>query len=461
MASRNKKVTRYRKPLNINIGIIIFGIIFVYVLISIILYVFNPKISIYEVNSGSLATNNTYQGLILRKETKVTADKAGYVNFYAREGEKIGVGQTVYTIDETGKLAEVLADSTNSESTLSDDDINSLKTDISSFANNFNANNFSDVYNFKYDIENTVLELVNLNLLNSISDLSSENAGVFTAYNAPAEGLVVYSNDGYEEVTADTLTEDMMNYDNYKKTTLKTSDLVNAGDFVYKIITDEAWSIIIPLDEQKATEYADKTTMKIKFKKDGVTANTNFSIIRINSKPYAKLDLSNSCIRYATDRFVDIELMVSNVEGLKIPTSSVIEKDFYTIPLEYATQGGDNNNIGFILEAYDENGKAIQQFVTPTIYFSNDTDYYVDTHDFDVGSYIIKTNSTDRYQIGKTAKLTGVYNINKGYAVFKQINPLYQNEEYYIVEQGTTYGIAVYDHIVLNGKAVEEDDIIY
>lgn len=461
MASRNNKVAKYRKPLNINIGVIIFGIIFIYVLISIVLYVVKPQISVYEVNKGSLATNNTYQGFILRKETKVTAEKAGYINFYAREGEKIGAGQTVYTIDETGKLAEILSDSTNSESTLSDDDINSLKTEISSFSNDFDTNNFSDVYNFKSDIGNTVLELVNVNLLNSISDLNSENAGVFTTYNAPIEGLVVYSTDGYEEVTADTMTEDILNYDNYKKNVMKTSDLVNAGDVVFKLITDEAWSIIIPLEEQTATDYADKETMRIKFKKDNVIANTKFSIIRINSKPYAILDLTNSCIRYATDRFIDIELMVSNVEGLKIPVSSVIEKDFYTIPIEYATQGADSNNIGFILESYDENGKAEQKVIEPTIYFSNETDYYIDTHEFEIGSYIIKTNSTDRYQIGKTAKLTGVYNINKGYAVFKQINSLYQNEEYYIIEEGTTYGIAVYDHIVLDGKAVKENDIIY
>lgn len=461
MASRNNKVTKYRKPLNINIGIIIFGIIFIYIIISIISYIFSSKISVYEVNKGSLATNNTYQGFIIRSETNVTADKAGYVNFYAREGEKIGAGQTVYTIDETGKLAEILSDSTNSESTLSDDDINSLKSEILNFKKDFNTNNFKEVYNFKYDIENKVLELVNLNLLSSITDLNSADAGIFTTYHAPIEGLVVYSSDGYEEVTADTLTEDMMNYDNYKKTMLKTSDLVNPGDFVYKIISDEAWSMIIPLDEQKATEYADKETMKIKFKKDGIVAKARFSIIRINSKPYAKLDLSNSCIRYATDRFVDIELMVDNIKGLKIPVSSVIEKEFYTIPLEYATQGGDSKNISFILEAYDENGKAVQQVISPTIYYSNDTDYYVDTHEFEVGSYIIKTDSTDRYPIGKTAKLTGVYNINKGYAVFKQINSLYQNEEYYIVEEGTTYGVAVYDHIVLNAKAVKENDIIY
>ncbi|MFA9377182.1 MAG: HlyD family efflux transporter periplasmic adaptor subunit [Lachnotalea sp.] len=461
MASRNKKVAKYRKPLNINIGMIVFGIIFIYVLFYIIMYIMNPHISVYEVNKGSLATNNTYQGFIIRTETKVTADQAGYVNFYAREGEKIGDGQTVYTLDETGKLAEMLSDATNSESTLSEDDINTLKVEISSFSNDFNTNSYSDVYNFKSDIQNKVLELVNVNLINSLANLDSADAGAFTTCSAPAEGLVIYSTDGYEEVTADTLTEDILNYANYQKNSIKTSDLVNQGDFVYKLITDEAWSIIVPLDEQKAADYADKTTMKIKFKKDGVTANTKFSIIIINNKPYAKLDLTNSCIRYATDRFIDVEFMVSNVEGLKIPTSSVIEKEFYTIPVEYATQGTNGSDIGFILESYDENGTAVQKVVEPTIYFSNDEDYYVETHEFEVGNYIIKTDSNDRYPIGKTAKLTGVYNINKGYAVFKQINELYQNEEYYIVEEGTTYGIAVYDHIVLNGKAVKEDDIIY
>lgn len=253
----------------------------------------------------------------------------------------------------------------------------------------------------------------------------------------------------------------MLNYENYKKTPVKTSDLVNSGDVVYKLITDEAWSIIIPLDEAKATEYADRETMRIKFKKDGVKANAGFSIIHINSKPYAKLDLTSSAIRYATDRFIDVELMVSNVEGLKIPLSAIIEKDFYTIPVEYATQGGDNKNIGFLLETFDENGKSTTQFVQPNIYYSTDEDYYVEKHEFETGNYIVKTDSTDRYPIGKTDKLTGVYSINKGYAQFKQIDILFQNEEYYIVEEGTTYGIAVFDHIVLDGKAVEEDDIIY
>ena len=53
-----------------------------------------------------------------------------------------------------------------------------------------------------------------------------------------------------------------------------------------------------------------------------------------------------------------------------------------------------------------------------------------------------------------------MYNINKGYADFKQINILYQNEEYSIVKSNTQYGLNVYDYIVLDAASVEEDEII-
>ena len=56
--------------------------------------------------------------------------------------------------------------------------------------------------------------------------------------------------------------------------------------------------------------------------------------------------------------------------------------------------------------------------------------------------------------------IQGVYNINKGYAVFKQINILYQNEDYAIISTGTTYGLSLYDHIVLQGDLVKENQII-
>ena len=43
--------------------------------------------------------------------------------------------------------------------------------------------------------------------------------------------------------------------------------------------------------------------------------------------------------------------------------------------------------------------------------------------------------------MSKRATLIGVYNMNKGYADFKQINIMYQNDEYSIVEANTRYGL--------------------
>ena len=57
--SRNK-ITKYRKPLNVNIGMIIFSVIFFYVVISVIMYFQTSHIVRYEVEEGSLATNNIY-----------------------------------------------------------------------------------------------------------------------------------------------------------------------------------------------------------------------------------------------------------------------------------------------------------------------------------------------------------------------------------------------------------------
>ena len=43
------------------------------------------------------------------------------------------------------------------------------------------------------------------------------------------------------------------------------------------------------------------------------------------------------------------------------------------------------------------------------------------------------------------------YNINQGYAVFRQIEILDQNEEYCIVDQGTSYGLRAFDYIARDG----------
>ena len=55
--------------------------------------------------------------------------------------------------------------------------------------------------------------------------------------------------------------------------------------------------------------------------------------------------------------------------------------------------------------------------VPATIYYSDEESCYIDMGEEEgihAGDYLIKPGSQDRYQVGQTGSLQGVYNINKG-----------------------------------------------
>ena len=63
-------------------------------------------------------------------------------------------------------------------------------------------------------------------------------------------------------------------------------------------------------------------------------------------------------------------------------------------------------------------------------------------------------------EIREKGSLVGVYNKNKGYAEFKQIQILYQNEEYSIIKSNTEFGLIEYDYIVLEAETVNDDELL-
>lgn len=457
-----EKITKYRKPININLGLIIFGVLFVYIVIIVVSYFRSEHITPYEVTLGSLAVNNTYVGVALREETVIPSDYSGYVNYYARENEKIANGSMVYTVDTTGKLSEMVNENTGDGSSLTDEDLSELKTEISDFSTSFQPRDFSNTYDFKFNIEGTVLKLANYKVLSSIDSLASSNLSDSINFGyTPQSGVIVYSTDGYETLTPETLTPELMDPANYAKSQFHSNDLIAQGDPAYKLITNENWSIIIAIDEERAQELAEESYINVRFLKNNYTSWAAVSILRQNGGVYAKLDFNNSMITFATDRMIEVELLANSDEGLKIPNSSIVERAFYLIPTQYLTKGGNTGADGFIRETYLEDGTVSTEFVEATIYNSTDTEYYVDESVFNIGDYIVMPESGEKYPISKQATLIGVYNINKGYADFKQITILYQNEEYAIVKSNTEYGLSVYDHIVLKGDTVNENDFIY
>ena len=96
---KNKNVVKYRKPMNFNIGVIIFVIIFIYLVFNVFSYLTETHISVYEVEQGTIAVNNVYNGLILRDEKIINSDYSGAVNYYVKEGSKVAYGDLVCSVD--------------------------------------------------------------------------------------------------------------------------------------------------------------------------------------------------------------------------------------------------------------------------------------------------------------------------------------------------------------------------
>ena len=186
------KRKKYRKPLNFNIGMVIFVVIGAYIVYCLVAYLRSNPVAGYEVKVGSLSSPSTYEGLIIRQEEVITSANAGYVNYYAREGEKMAYGDLVYSVDGSGELAELLKSAGDGQNSMSDEDFHQIRDEIVSFAKDFNNKKFYPVYDFKYNLQGTTLKLSNLNVLNSIDYINTGRLGNSVQMNnAPKSGYVV------------------------------------------------------------------------------------------------------------------------------------------------------------------------------------------------------------------------------------------------------------------------------
>lgn len=462
MANNRTNIRKYRKPF-MNIGMIIFGVIFIYVIICIILYFQTSHVVRYEVKEGSLAMDNTYRGVIIRDELVVYAQTTGYVNYYAREGGRVAKNALVYVVDENGKLNEDLLSLSLEENSLSDRELADLRSQIIDFTHSFDSMHYDSAYDYKFSFKNTILKIANANMLDSISQSGVSGGNVNYAY-APVTGIVSYWTDGYEGLTASDVTAELFEKEkNYAKKQFLSNSLMETGEAVYKICTSEKWSLVIPVDASRGAKLLEAGNVKVRFLKNQYESWGEVKLLtNTDGNTYLQLDFNNSMITFINDRFLEIELIVEDETGLKIPVSAIVQKEFFLIPEAFLVQSGNSGDGSIMRQCYLEDGTISSELLNVSVYNfdSESKEYYLDSSILNAGDILYKLDGQETYVVSKRATLIGVYNMNKGYADFKQINILYQNDEYAIVKSNTKYGLNVYDYIVLDAKTVSDDQFI-
>lgn len=457
MASR--KVVPMKKRFRPNLALFIFLLIIIYIVILTWGYLTEEHISIYEVNTTQISDDSPLYGFILRSEEVVSTDREGYINYYNAEGNRVATGDVVYTLDTNGEVSGMLEQL--QETKKNTESITAMREVISSFQNNFSLSSYSQIENLRYDINNVYFEKTNGNLYSDVNK-ALKSAGQdksFTKYTAPKNGVISYSIDGFESMKKNDITPEIL--DQYAQSTrqqIKTADMLPSGSPVYKLVTDNTWSLTAHLNNDYYERLKESDSVRVTINKDGISFNASVELWDQGDIHFVTLTTSRYMERYINDRFLQFEFNLKTAEGLKIPNSSILKKDYYTLPADVITKGDEGN--GIIKQVRTEEGKVTKQFTGLGNYFFIQDKYYVDSNVVTGGDVLMNHKSGEDYIVSSKEPLQGVYCVNEGYCEFRPIDILYQNKEYTIVSDMTSGGLSAFDHIVVEPSALNDDDFI-
>ena len=139
-------------------GIAVFLTLLILLYLGILVWNYFTKnhISIYEVNTSEISDDSPTYAYVFRSEEVVTTDDAGYINYYIPEGSRIGKGDVVYTLDDDDSLRTMLTTLRNEKAGLTQ--IAPIREQIDTFHNSFSLSNYTQLSDFHFSINNTILE---------------------------------------------------------------------------------------------------------------------------------------------------------------------------------------------------------------------------------------------------------------------------------------------------------------
>ncbi len=459
-----KRKKKQPQPIKISFGFIIFGFIFIYMLVRILISFHDRELSIFQVEESSYDSDFTKTGLALRQEVFDYCSKSGYVCYYIRDGEKVAKGSSVYSIDETGSMYDAIYDLQNKqENLLTEKDYNDISNQIEIFMAGFSASDFSEVYEFKYSLDNKVLELYEELALEQLTENSSFDS-TFTASKASNSGIVTYYKDGFENYDINNLSSDAFDKTAYNRETLKTGDIVTAGSAVYKLVDSDSWKIAVELTKEEYDKITESDRVRFMINDSGKVISEDYETQEKGDSRFIIISMDRYMAEYVSERYLDITFVFSDTKGLKIPNSAIVEKEVYMIPKSFLTGGsGSDSEIYFNQLVLTETGETSVVQIAPTIFFTDDQFCYVNPTGVDEDAVLVQNDTGKNFSVATAGRynLKGVYCVTQGTAIFRQVQIMISGDDYSIIEPNTSYGISAYDRIVLDGTTVTENQIIY
>lgn len=459
-------MTEKKKPrIHWNLGTVVFLVIAVYLTVCVIRYMGKEKLAIYEVSASDISEDIEGTGVIIREEMLMKTEQTGYINYYLQDGSNVAQNGAVYTIDRDGKIQSYLNTLMKEKNKISMEEKNQIFEDLKNLSESFSDNDFSEIYEAKNSISHHLMSYSDTILADHKEELEKKyGKDAYVEVCAPSAGIVAFSSDGLENLKLSNLSDDV--FDNRKRmTNLRVTEKRKAGSPVYRLVKSQEWYVALKLSEDDYSRMErlseEKSTVKVTFGKDNLSTRVPFACKTVQKKHYVVLTMKDYMQRYINQRYLTVKLQLSYTKGLKIPSSSIVEKEVFQIPKQMLAQGsnGSGNKQVNVMTINKKGEKKLHQ-ETVKVYKTDEKNAYVSSSELSVGDILANLEKTERFELAKTTTIQGVYMVNRGYAEFKRIEVKERNEDYCIISADESE-VVLYDRIILDSNTIKENEIIY
>ncbi|MDR7856409.1 HlyD family efflux transporter periplasmic adaptor subunit [Tissierella sp.] len=302
----------------------------------------------------------TAQGYIIMNEVVIKSTSNGSIEYLVNEGERVAAGievANINSLNDTSSLKQELVQveesilalkKSESETKLLINEttkVEDLKTNlITQLQEMISSGKYEEIYLLKEQLalyedkvkdisfSDTLLGKSLGGLEDKRDKLKEEISSNHIRYYTSAGGIISYNVDGFENIF---LPKDFENYSydklrEFKKTDKKyLSTNISVGDSIYKIIDNFQWYIAVRVEDiEEIKDFSLNNTVRVSRKGD--KQEIKGKIVAINtsdSKAVMVIKFTDKLHDYYNTRFPEIEIIKYKVDGLKIPTKAIIDKD--------------------------------------------------------------------------------------------------------------------------------------
>ncbi|MCR5431250.1 MAG: hypothetical protein K6E95_01690 [Lachnospiraceae bacterium] len=453
-----KKKHKKRNPFSVS-ALFLFAVI-VYLVVNLIMMSSRDKISIYEVKAAQLSYDTTFSGIAVRDERIVFSDYSGYISYFVRNKKKSAKNSIIYCVDSMSNSYNTLKKDFVNEK-LDKSQIKEIKSSIARYLEGDSSTIIGNVGDFKEQLDSMIYDFVSNNMIENLKGyVENENtSGRLHVCQTPYSGVVSFKYDAYNGITTEMVTADM--FDTAPDVVnLRSTGLIAQDDPVYRICGDENWAIVCKVTEDFYVDNVGTREAKVLIGNKTTPVTVTTTPYSIGTDYFVEIKLNNYMSEFIDDRLLSVRFINKRDEGLKIPISSIVQKQFYLCPLNMFVQDKDNKS-AIMKEEFDpESGEIILTPIYPTKFYSDGYYAYIDPLYVSEGDIINNPDTGNRIIISSTNSLDGVYNVNKAIYQFVRIERLETGSDYVIISPSTPDGIREYDHIALDGSKGKESDLI-